>query len=269
MSVVILVVGWSNPERLRQLMRDAMVRNTRAVVALKLRRRHAVTIRVDGSQSEQAAYQELTAATRRLAAEGANHLVLRHLLGAAGSSPAAAAAAVKRFRERRGDEPFWHALAQRWASVGTGGKEAALLELLRRNPDEKKLIFAHYRETLDHLAGLLAREGFAFANPGRSILSRPATIKPAIVLAAVNDKPFGRPQEGPSLTAAARGGQTSLRSGRKNACGAVEQKNEVEREDQETSHFGRRLENGRMGVQVEQKDCPVPNYPQSAIAKFL
>ena len=39
----------------------------------------------------------------------------------------------------------------------------ALLELLRRNPDEKKLVFVHYRETLDHLADLLAREGFAFA----------------------------------------------------------------------------------------------------------
>jgi SNF2 family DNA or RNA helicase len=38
-----------------------------------------------------------------------------------------------------------------------------LLELLRRNPDEKKLVFVHYRETLDHLAGLLAREGLAFA----------------------------------------------------------------------------------------------------------
>jgi len=46
----------------------------------------------------------------------------------------------------------------------------------------------------------------------------------ATVLAAVNDKPFGRPQAGPSLTAAARGGRTYLRSGRKNACGAVEQK---------------------------------------------
>ena len=38
-----------------------------------------------------------------------------------------------------------------------------MLELLRRNPDEKKLVFVHYRETLDHLAGLLAREGLAFA----------------------------------------------------------------------------------------------------------
>src|SRR5439155_4519409 len=90
-------------------------------------------------------------------------LALHHLLGAAGSCPAAAAAAVKRFAARHVDEPGWHALAERWAAVGNGGKEAALLELLRRNPDEKKLVFVHYRETLDHLAHLLTREGFAFA----------------------------------------------------------------------------------------------------------
>jgi superfamily II DNA or RNA helicase len=155
----------ANPERLRELMRAAMVRNTRAVVALKLPRRHAATIRVDGAAGERAAYQELAAAARRLAAEGTgkNRLVLHHLLGAAGSSPAAAAAAVTRLAGRRADEPSWQALAQRWASVGNGGKEAALLDLLRRNPDEKKLVFVHYRKTLDHLAGLLAREGFAFA----------------------------------------------------------------------------------------------------------
>jgi superfamily II DNA or RNA helicase len=155
----------ANPERLRALMRDAMVRNTRAVVALKLPLRHAVTIRVDGAEGERAAYQELVAAARRLAAEasGRNQLALHHLLGAAGSSPAAAAAAVRRFATRHADEPNWHALVQRWASAGSGGKEAALLDLLRRNRDEKKLVFVHYRETLDHLAELLAREGFGFA----------------------------------------------------------------------------------------------------------
>jgi len=155
----------ANPERLRELMRDAMVRNTRAVVALKLPRRHATTIRVDGSEGERTAYQELAAAARRLAAEGTSRtrLALQHLLGAAGSSPAAAAAAVTRFAGRHADEPSWHALAQSWASVGDGGKEAALLDLLRRNPDEKKLVFVHYRQTLDHLADLLAREGLAFA----------------------------------------------------------------------------------------------------------
>jgi superfamily II DNA or RNA helicase len=152
----------ANPERLRELMRGAMVRNTRAIVALKLPRRHALTVHVDGSEGERAAYLELAAAARRLAAEGANRLALQHLLGAAGSSPAAAAGAVRRLSGRHVDAS-WHALSQSWASIGTGGKEAALIDLLRRNPDEKKLVFVHYRETLEHLAVLLAREGFAFA----------------------------------------------------------------------------------------------------------
>ena len=152
----------ANPERLRELMRGAMVRNTRAIVALKLPRRHAATIRVDGAETERAAYHELAALSRRLAAEGANRLALQHLLGAAGSSPAAAAGAVRRFSGRHVDAA-WQALAQSVASVGTSGKEAALIDLLRRNLDEKKLVFVHYRDTLEHLAGRLAREGFAFA----------------------------------------------------------------------------------------------------------
>jgi hypothetical protein len=41
----------------------------------------------------------------------------------------------------------------------------------------------------------------------------PDAHQPAIVLAAVKDKPFGRPHEGPSLTAAARDGRTN-RAGR-------------------------------------------------------
>jgi superfamily II DNA or RNA helicase len=155
----------ANTERLRALLRDAMVRNTRAVVALKLPRRHATTIRVDGAESERAAYQDLTAKARVLATAGAakNRLALHHLLGAAGSSPAAAAAAVKRFAKRNSDKPEWHALSRRWASIGNGGKEAALFDLLRRNPDEKKLVFVRYRDTLDHLASLLRRDRLAFA----------------------------------------------------------------------------------------------------------
>ena len=99
---------------------------------------------------------------QELAREGVNRLVLHHLLGAAGSSPAAATATVRRFIGRHADAS-WHALAQRWAQVGTGGKEAALIDLLGRNPQEKKLVFVHYRETLQHLADLLTREGLAFA----------------------------------------------------------------------------------------------------------
>lgn len=159
----------ANPERLRELMRTAMVRNTRAVVALKLPRRHAATIRVDGNDGERAAYLALAAAVRDLAASGPvrHRLSVRHLLAAAGSSPAAAAGATARFAADKSDNPLWTALATQWAAVaGTrseSGKEAALLDLLRRNPAEKKLVFVHYRETLEHLAGLLDHHGIAFA----------------------------------------------------------------------------------------------------------
>jgi len=156
----------ANSGRLRELMRGAMIRNTRAVVALKLPRRHAATIRIDPPEAERDAYGELAEAARRFAREGhagRNRLALRHLLGAAGSSPAAAGAALKRFAERHAEEPEWQALARRWTELEAGGKEAQLLDLLRRNPTEKKLVFVHYRETLDHLAMLLERERLAFA----------------------------------------------------------------------------------------------------------
>ncbi len=155
----------ANPERLRELMRGAMIRNTRAVVALRLPRRQAATVRVDGSEGECRAYAETAAAVRSLAAggdPGRHRLAMHHLLGAAGSTPAAARAAVARFSARHADEPVWRRLEEQWTALGTGAKEIALLDLLRRNPCEKKLLFVHYRETLDHLAGLLAREGIGF-----------------------------------------------------------------------------------------------------------
>jgi SNF2 family DNA or RNA helicase len=156
----------ANPERLRLLMRDAMIRNTRAVVALKLPRRHASTHRVDPTPAEQAAYQDLAGLIRALAADGSqshHRMALRHVLGAAGSSPAAATAALSRFAARQGGDPAWLALAQRWASLGVGGKEAALIALLARNPEEKKLVFINHRETMASLADVLARNGIAFA----------------------------------------------------------------------------------------------------------
>jgi superfamily II DNA or RNA helicase len=156
----------ANPESLRELMRAAMIRNTRAALALKLPRREAITIRVDGSESERDAYEELMQAVRGLPAEDnrrLHRLAIRHLLGAAGSSPAAARAALSRFAARHPDTPAWARLAQQWAAVGIGAKDTTLLGLLRRYPSEKKVVFVHYRDTLNHLAELLAHEGIGFA----------------------------------------------------------------------------------------------------------
>jgi superfamily II DNA or RNA helicase len=155
----------ANPARLRELMRGAMIRNTRAVVALKLPRRHALTIKVDGAPDEAVAYSHLALVARQLAGErggGRHALALQHLLSAAGSSPHAAAGALTRFAARQPDPQLWNGLAERWAAIPTGAKEAALLELLRHNPIEKKLVFVHSRATLARLADLLVQNAIEF-----------------------------------------------------------------------------------------------------------
>ena len=160
----------ANSENLRSLMRGIMIRNTRAVVALKLPRRYATTLRVDAAPGEAEAYADLAAAARRMVAAGGTagdkgrvRLTLHHLLGAAGSSPAAAAAAVTRIAERTSGDPAWGRLARSWTAIDTGGKEAALIELVGKNPTAKKLVFVQTRATLDHLHHRLRTAGISVA----------------------------------------------------------------------------------------------------------
>jgi superfamily II DNA or RNA helicase len=153
----------ANRERMRDLMRDVMIRNTRALVDVRLPARHAVTLRLDAGAEEQACYQALDALVREMhaGAPGHHRLALHHLLSAAGSSPAAAVAALHRFITR--DDPRWRALYDRYAALDVGVKEQALLDVLRRNPDEKVMVFVHHHETLEHLDALLRAHGIAFA----------------------------------------------------------------------------------------------------------
>ena len=154
-----------NREKLRDLMRGVMVRNTRAVVALKLPRRHASTLRATPDEAEARCYADLTALVRETASggDGAHRLSLQHLLAAAGSSPAAAAAAIARFADRHQDDKRWADLLKRTQALQAGAKEAALMRLLAQNPVEKKLVFVHQRDTLHHLAEALRRRAMSFA----------------------------------------------------------------------------------------------------------
>jgi SNF2 family DNA or RNA helicase len=115
---------------------------------------------------EAEAYAALAAAARRLVTEGGGkreRLSLQLLLSAAGSSPRVAATAVARIAARNVGDPIWAELAERWAAIESGGKETALVDLVRRNPTEKKLVFVHSRETLAHLATRLEQSGISVA----------------------------------------------------------------------------------------------------------
>ena len=151
-----------NREKLRDLMRGVMIRNTRALAALRLPRRHAATLRATPEPEEAACYRDLTAKVRDVAAGGQHRLAAQHLLSAAGSSPASAAVAIARFCERHAPDKSWSALRSRYVALGAGAKQAALLDLLQRNPAEKKMVFVHHRDSLTHLAGLLRARGMSF-----------------------------------------------------------------------------------------------------------
>jgi len=162
----------ANRDRLRELMRGVMVRNTRALAALRMPRRQASTLRALPDPAEAACYDELSALVREVAAsqtgaspsDAAPHrLSLQHLLTAAGSSPAAAAGAIARIAGRFPDDPRWTALLGRVRAIGAGAKEAALFRLLAQNPAEKKLVFVHHRDSMTHLAERLRRQKTPFA----------------------------------------------------------------------------------------------------------
>jgi SNF2 family DNA or RNA helicase len=161
----------ANRERMRDLMRDVMIRNTRSLVEVRLPPRHAVTVRLDPTAEEADAYAEVNRLVQETYAyETTPHrLALKHLLSSAGSTPATAALALHRFsshstarRNRRG----WHNLAERYEAIATMGptaKEKALLDLLSRNAEEKKIVFIHHHATLDRISHLLEKEGVPFA----------------------------------------------------------------------------------------------------------
>jgi superfamily II DNA or RNA helicase len=154
----------ANRERLRDLMRGVMVRNTRALAALRMPRRHASTLRATPDPDEAACYETLTTLVREAAAApGSHRLSMQHLLAAAGSSPMASAAAIERYIERHPGDKRWTDLLVRTKAVKAGAKETALLKLLAQNPAEKKLVFVHQRDSLTHLAGQLRRHKIEFA----------------------------------------------------------------------------------------------------------
>jgi superfamily II DNA or RNA helicase len=167
-----------NREALRTLMRDVMIRNTRALVDLRLPPRQALTVAVEPGVDESSCYRELSEAVARAHAQGGHpSLALRQLLHAAGSSPQAAARALER---KAAAEPGLAELAARYRALGPGAKERALLELLAKNPEEKKLVFVGQLATLDHLSALLGERGVPHARFDGSL---PASAKDAATAA--------------------------------------------------------------------------------------
>jgi SNF2 family DNA or RNA helicase len=149
-----------NPEKLRSLMREVMVRNTRALVDVKLPKRFATTITVTPAATEEKLYQDLSEYLRS-SEDKLDRLSRTNLLMRAGSSPNALADSLKQLTVRLPDEKL-KSLASRAAQVKQVEKAKVLVEMLSKSR-QKTLVFTTHKATSTYLAKILQAANIPFA----------------------------------------------------------------------------------------------------------
>jgi len=143
----------SSRDKMRELLRDVMIRNTRSVIDLKLPKRFATTLRIEPAETERKIYQELNNYLRK---DGLNRLTLNLLLREAGSSPFALKESLLQLPGEDGEK---QRIIEWVESLGEVSKGKALLDLVRKNSEEKKVIFTQYVKSLEYITDLFKRNG--------------------------------------------------------------------------------------------------------------
>ena len=158
-----------NRQRLKGLLGQVMIRNTRALANINIPPRFAETIRVAPTASERELYERISNLVHdvnRGDGAGGNQLFLKTLLAEAGSSPRAVALTLSRTlakRELPGDHARQaEAIHDLSRSMADTRKNRILLKLIRQAPG-KKIIFVKYLGTLEHVTAFLDREKIAYA----------------------------------------------------------------------------------------------------------
>jgi SNF2 family DNA or RNA helicase len=182
-----------NRERLRSLLGEVMIRNTRSLVQLNQPPRYAQTVLAKPEGGEAELYRKLTEFLRSrgsglakdveptddlpagdpdegeaavagpgdpAVAAPVSRLQLSSLLAAQGSHPVSVAASLARFADADSEAA---ALVRLATSIGTSAKDGRLLELVQQSQGHKLLIFVNFRRTLSHIERLLREKGLAFS----------------------------------------------------------------------------------------------------------
>ena len=157
-----------NRTKLRELMMDVMVRNTRSQVSITLPPRRATTLRPPLSPAERELYDGITEFVRgAYAGKGVARFVAQTLQTEAGSSAPALLGTLEKLRGQkkldRAQQSALKKLCDMARNIEGGAKATALLGLLRQN-NEKALVFTQYRETQKFLLRVLEEAGIAAAS---------------------------------------------------------------------------------------------------------
>ena len=151
-----------NREKLRQLLKEVMVRNTRSLTQLHLPPRFAWTVRVNPHDEEKSFYRqvsEFVAGQVQNTEKELPTMTLRKLLEAAGSSPLAAFRMLEKMagEKKTGVGRQAEKLLEMKKELPMVAKTKKVLELLKTD-GEQKIIFVNYLATLEHLHQVLNEE---------------------------------------------------------------------------------------------------------------
>ncbi|WP_127082965.1 DEAD/DEAH box helicase [Dulcicalothrix desertica] len=149
-----------NQEKLRSLMREVMIRNTRSLVDVQLPKRFATTITVTPSDTEKKLYQDLSNFLR-VHSEDLDKLSRTNLLMRAGSSINALSESLKNLSKKLDNEEL-KTLIRRAGQIKQVEKAKSLVELLKKS-SQKTIVFTTHRPTSAYLAQIFTEAGIEFA----------------------------------------------------------------------------------------------------------
>lgn len=144
----------ANKEKLRELLRDVMIRNTRSAIDLKLPKRFAVTLRLEPTDIEREIYSGIN---NYMKSSNLKKTMVNLLLRELGSSPYALKHTLLKMdlddKEAASIKKIIHAIT----NIGNFSKGNALIEILLKNPDEKKIIFTQFIKSMDYIETILSQ----------------------------------------------------------------------------------------------------------------
>ena len=151
----------SNKDRLRDLLRDVMIRNTRSTIDLELTKRFATTIRIEPTETEKEIY---TGINNYLRKNDFKKPMINLLLREAGSSPFALKNSLLKLsthtpicEEGRVEGNGIKDIIDAASSLKDISKGKILIEILLKNRYEKKVIFTQYIKSMDYITDLMSR----------------------------------------------------------------------------------------------------------------
>ncbi len=150
-----------NRSKLKELLGQVMIRNTRALAKVDIPSRFAQTIKVDSSKHEKELYERICGLVKNINETNGtgNKLLLKNLLAEAGSSPRAVSLTLSRILVRKDilldHEKEIRAINNLCRAMDDTSKNRLLLKLIKSTPG-KKIIFVKYLGSLDHISDFLS-----------------------------------------------------------------------------------------------------------------